>query len=430
MFPAWLCGQWDENLLHWVCFAAIQPTFQYKRSNTCGMLQAQMKITDNQKTNIKVIFGLTLVHFVGDFYSSFSTPLIPSFVDTFSLSMAQVGVFTGIIRFLAFIVQPSVGYFADRYQTRIFALGGLAMTIVFIPLAGAAPSFYLLVLLFALGSMGSSMFHPAVTGMVPMYGGRNTGFSMSIFNTGGTLAFGIGPVFITWFVVEFGLTSMPMTMLIGIVPLIYLYRVLPVPVSEGMQYSGFMGSIKETLGAVWKPLTLIWMVMVMRAAIAQSFITFMTVLLADRGYSLIAIGSITSIFIVAGTFSGLLAGFLSDRIDFKKIFFVAHGMMVPALLVFLNARDLWVYPAAALGGFFALATLPIGVVMAQELAPKGRSMVASLMMGFAYGLGGAFSPLVGKIADLTSIQATLFVLCFMPLATVGVIWFFPRIRGQ
>jgi FSR family fosmidomycin resistance protein-like MFS transporter len=105
-------------------------------------------------------------------------------------------------------------------------------------------------------------------------------------------------------------------------------------------------------------------------------------------------------------------------------------MMVPALLVFLNARDLWVYPAAALGGFFALATLPIGVVMAQELAPKGRSMVASLMMGFAYGLGGAFSPLVGKIADLTSIQATLFVLCFMPLATVGVIWFFPRIRGQ
>jgi FSR family fosmidomycin resistance protein-like MFS transporter len=158
--------------------------------------------------------------------------------------------------------------------------------------------------------------------------------------------------------------------------------------------------------------------------------TFMTVLLDERGYSLIAIGTITSIFIVAGTFSGLLAGFLSDRIDFKKIFFAAHGMMVPALLIFLYAHGTWVYPAAALGGFFALATLPIGVVMAQELAPKGRSMVASLMMGFAYGLGGAFSPLVGKIADLTSIRATLFVLAFMPLITVGVIWFFPRIRGQ
>ncbi|MEN8245365.1 MAG: MFS transporter [Thermodesulfobacteriota bacterium] len=383
---------------------------------------------DRNRTNIKVIFGLTLVHFIGDFYSSFSTPLIPGFVEKFSLSMAQVGVFTGIIQILAFIVQPSVGYFADRYQTRFFTLGGLAMTIVLIPLAGASPNFYLLVLLFALGSMGSSMFHPAVTGMVPLYGGRNTGFSMSIFNTGGTLAFGIGPVFITWFAVKFGLTAMPWTMLIGILPWMYLYSVLPVPVSEGMRYSGFIGSLKETLGAVWKPLTLIWMVMVMRAAIAQSYMTFMTVLLADRGYSLISIGAITSIFIVAGTFSGLLAGFLSDRIDFKKIFYVAHVMMAPALLVFLHVQGVWVYAAAALGGFFALATLPIGVVMAQELAPKGRSMVASLMMGFAYGLGGAFSPLVGKFADMTSIEATLFVLAFMPLITVAVIWFFPRVR--
>lgn len=385
---------------------------------------------DIQKTNVKVIFALTMVHFVGDFYSSFSTPLIPGFVDKFSLSMAQVGLFTGIIRILAFIVQPSVGYFADRYQTRIFALGGLALTIVFVPLAGAAPNFFLLVLLFAIGSMGSSMFHPSVTGMVPLYGGRNTGLSMSVFNTGGTLAFGIGPVFITWFVVKFGLTSMPWTMLIGILPFVYLYRVLPVPMSEGMRFSGFIGSLRETLGAVWKPLTLIWMVMVMRAAIAQSFITFMTVLLAERGYSLVSIGTITSLFIVAGTFSGLLTGFLSDRIDFKKIFFVTHGMMVPALLLFLHAEGWWVFAASALGGFFALATLPIGVVMAQELAPRGRSMVASLMMGFAYGLGGAFSPLVGKIADMTSIQTTLFALSFTPLLTLGVIWFFPQVRGR
>jgi len=388
-----------------------------------------MATTENSnKTNLNVIFTLTLVHFIGDFYSSFSTPLIPGFVEKFSLSMAQVGLFTGIIRFLAFIVQPSVGYFADRYQTRFFILGGLLMTIVFVPLSGAAPSFFLLVLCFALGSVGSSMFHPAVTGMVPVYGGRNTGFSMSIFNTGGTLAFGIGPIFIAWFVVKFGLTSMPVTMFIGVIPFVYLFYILPVPVSEGLKYSGFIGSMRETLGAVWKPLTLIWLVMMMRAAIAQSFITFMTVLLADRGYALISIGAITSLFIVAGTASGLLSGFLSDRVDFKKIFIVAHGMMVPALLLFLHAHGRWVYPAAALGGFFALATLPIGVVMAQELAPKGRSMVASLMMGFAYGLGGAFSPLVGKLADMTSIQATLNVLTFLPLVTVVVILFFPKVR--
>ena len=71
------------------------------RKKTWGMISLQNKMKDIQKTNVKVIFALTMVHFVGDFYSSFSTPLIPGFVDKFSLSMAQVGLFTGIIRILA-----------------------------------------------------------------------------------------------------------------------------------------------------------------------------------------------------------------------------------------------------------------------------------------------------------------------------------------
>jgi len=35
---------------------------------------------DQKTTDIKVIFGLTLVHFIGDFYSSFINPLLPVFV--------------------------------------------------------------------------------------------------------------------------------------------------------------------------------------------------------------------------------------------------------------------------------------------------------------------------------------------------------------
>lgn len=57
------------------------------------------------KTNIKVLFALTLVHFTGDFYSSFTSPLFPLFVDKLGLSLAQVGVIAGVNRFLAFIVQ-------------------------------------------------------------------------------------------------------------------------------------------------------------------------------------------------------------------------------------------------------------------------------------------------------------------------------------
>jgi len=386
-----------------------------------------MTIPITQSTNVKILFALTLVHFTGDFYSSFISPIFPAFVDKLSLSMTQVGIIAGTMRFLAFIVQPSIGYVADRHPSRSFALGGLLLTVLFIPLSGLSTSFFVLILLLAFGSVGSSIFHPSVTGMVPVYGGTNSGFSMSIFNTGGTLAFGIGPLFITWFVAQYGLSSMPATMLIGLGVLIYLYRVLPMPEGEGMKTSGFINSLKDTLGEVWKAVLLIWCVMVLRATVGQSFMTFMPVLLAQNGYPLVAIGGVTSLFVVAGTLSGLAAGYLSDKTGFKPIFFWTHGLMTPALLLFLNLSGNWIYLGAFTAGLFVLATLPIGVVMAQKLAPRGRSMVASLMMGFAYGLGGVISPVIGKLSDLFSIQTVLFYVAFIPLLTLVIIFFFPDV---
>jgi len=382
------------------------------------------------KANIKVIFALTLVHFMGDFYSAYISPLFPLFVEKLNLSLAQVGFIAGLSRFCAFIVQPSVGYLADRYQNRVFILGGLLLAVVFIPLAGLAASFWSLLFFIAVGSIGSAMFHPSVTGMVPLYAGRNAGLSMSIFNTGGTLAFAVGPLFITWYAGMFGLEAVPATMLIGLATAAYLYAALPQPRSEGFKSRGFFGSMRDTLGDVWKVIFLIWVVMVLRAIVGQAFLTFLPVLYVKKGYSLVSAGLMFSIFVLAGTASGVLAGHLSDRIGFKPIFLLAHGLMGPMLLLLLYLPGNWVYPGAALAGFFTLATLPLGVVMAQALAPRARSMVASLMMGFAYGLGGAVSPLVGKLADLFTIEPVLFGVALVPLLTVALIWRFPEINQK
>jgi FSR family fosmidomycin resistance protein-like MFS transporter len=378
-----------------------------------------------QTTNVKIIFALTLVHFMGDFYSSFILPLLPAFVERHALTMAQVGIITGTMRLLAFVVQPAAGYFADRYETRIFALGGLFLTTLFIPLAGIAPSFWVLTLVLALGSVGSSLFHPSVTGMVPVYGGLHTGFSMSVFNTGGTLAFGIGPLFITWYVARLGLSAMPATMLIGLAALVFLYQILPVPEAEIPNYNGFIESLKQTLGQVWQSILLIWLVMMLRAVVGQSFLTFTPIYLANQGYSLIAVGSTIAIFVVAGTFSGLLAGLLSDRIGYKPIFYISHALMIPTLILLLFLPGSWIFIGAFFAGFFVLASVPVGVVFAQELAPGGRSMVASLMMGLAYGLGGIFSPLIGKLADIFSIKAVLIHVAIIPVVSLALIFFFP-----
>jgi FSR family fosmidomycin resistance protein-like MFS transporter len=380
--------------------------------------------------NVKILLALTLIHFTGDFYSAFITPLFPVFIDKLGLSLTEVGIIAGMMRLLAFIIQPTVGYFADRYQTRAFMFIGLALPIVFIPLSGLSPNFWVLLFCVSLGSIGSSMFHPSVTGMVPLYAGSKAGFSMSIFNTGGTLAFGLGPLFITWYVASFGLEAMPWTMLAGLVVLFYLYRVIPRPQSEGMRRNGFIDALKESLGAAWKIVALIWLVMLLRAITGQAFLTFMPVLYVQEGFSVVSAGAIYAIFTVSGTVSGLLAGLISDRIGFKPVFFFSYLFMAPALWLLMQLEGQWVYFGAALAGGFVLAPLPLGVTMAQTLAPKGRSMVASLMMGFAYGLGGAITPLIGRLADFYAIRPVLTVMALVPLLTLPLIALFPKVKSN
>ena len=379
------------------------------------------------RTYWKILIALSLVHFSGDFYSAFISPLFPVFMDKMGLSLAQVGVLAGISRFLMFIVQPASGYWADRHPSRSFILIGLLMPILFIPLAGLTTGFYGLLFCIVIGSTGSSLFHPPVTGMVPLCAGRNLGLAMSIYNTAGTLAFGVGPIFITWYVARFGLRSMPVTMAIGLAIWIYFYWTIPKPQGDGMAQYGFLETLRQTLGSVWQPILLIWIVMVVRALVGQSLMTFMPVLWVQKGHTIVSAGALFSIFTISGTVAGILCGHLSDRMGYKRLLWITHGLMTPFLLVFLLVSGKWIYPATVFAGGFNMASLPLGVVMAQKIAPRGRSMVASLMMGLAFGTGGIFSPIVGKLGDIFTIQSVLMILVCIPVLSLIPIYFLPEV---
>lgn len=378
------------------------------------------------KNDSKVIFALSLVHFTGDFYAAFLTPLLPLFVDKLGLTLTQVGLLAGISRFLAFVVQPSAGYVADHYHTRFFILGGPLLATVFMPLIGVAPSYLVLLFFVSMGSIGVSMFHPPAAGMVSQYAGSHFGLSMALFNLGGTLSFGLGPIFIAFFVYFWGLEASPVTMVFGLVLTAFLYKIVPLPTTEGLGDLGFMGSIKEAFGTVWKPIFIIWAIMVLRSFVGQVFITFLPIYYSREGFSLLSIGTIVSIFTVAGALSGVAAGHFSDRFGFKPVFFVSHGLATPSLYLLLLLPGDWAYVSAFFAGFFVMASLPLGVTMAQEIAPKGKSMVSSLMMGLAWGTGGMMTPLAGKLADLFSIRPVLAALAVIPFLTVGLIAMLPE----
>jgi len=293
--------------------------------------------------NLKVILSLTLIHFIGDFYNAFIIPLLPLFIDKFSLTLAQAGLVTGLSRFMAFVVQPPVGYIADRHPSRFFALGGPLLVVVFIPLTGITPNFWMLVLCVCLGSIGSSMFHPTVAGMVEPYAGRHFGMAMSIFGTGGTLAFAVGPLLISWLVAGYGLAATPFTMILGFGAIIFIYRTVPAPQASMLKSHGFINSIKEVFGSVWLPIVLILTVMILRAFVSQSFMTYLPVMVARLGYSLVSIGVLVSLFTIAGALSGLLAGHLSDRIGFKPVFICAHLLATPCIVAALYLLGYWIF---------------------------------------------------------------------------------------
>ena len=89
-------------------------------------------------------------------------------------------------------------------------------------------------------------------------------------------------------------------------------------------------------------------------------------------------------------------------VPFLALFFFGHGVAAMAGL--------------GLGGLILLFTIPVNVVMAQELAPGQAGTVSALMMGFAWGIAGLiFIPLVGWASDRWTMQTTMSGLIVFPL---------------
>jgi FSR family fosmidomycin resistance protein-like MFS transporter len=376
--------------------------------------------------NKKAIFALFLVHFIGDFFQSFIRPLLPVLANKFALSLTKVGLITGTATFMAFLIQPIFGYLADRYQKRLILLVGSVAGVVCIPMVGMAPYFWLVLLLIGCGSISSAIYHPTAAGMVSAYAGGRTGLAMSIFGLGGTLGYTLGPIVCSAYVTLMGLERLPILAFLGVLAFGILF--IMIPTSEGSTHdrNNFFGSLKESVGQVWKPIVLIWSVAFSRAFVEQALLTFIPVLMDAEGHSLVSVGSIVSLFTVGGSVTALVCGHLVDRIGFKPIYFFSFALSTPAILLFVHAGGWWMYPLAFVAGFLLLATLFPAVALAQKVAPQGTSLVSSIVIGLALGIAGLLMPLTGRMADAFGIRAVLNFIAFIPLAAVLLACYLPE----
>jgi FSR family fosmidomycin resistance protein-like MFS transporter len=274
----------------------------------------------------------------------------------------------------------------------------------------------MLAAILVLGGLGGAAFHPPAATLAHQLGGTRPGLAMSVYISGGTLGFALGPLMFAPFAEHFGMKWTPILALPGLIVIgFFLARVPAVEWS-----SGGRGGLKA-LRPYARPLGLLYAIVVLRTMTAIAFATFLPVMLTRRGMSVSAAGAVVAAYLFAGGLGGFLGGPAADRWGPKQV--IAWSLVASS--PFLFAAPLlegWpFFIALAIGGFFLQSTLPVNVVFGQALAPVSAATVSSLMMGFAWGTGGMTVPLTGFIADRIGIESTLLALSVIPVVAAACV---------
>lgn len=164
-------------------------------------------------------------------------------------------------------------------------------------------------------------------------------------------------------------------------------------------------------------MTILYLLVFIRSIVQITFAQFLPLYLhSQRGYSLAAASLSLTVYLLGGTLGGFAGGWLADRFGGRRIILISMLGSVPFLALFMFTRGAASATGLFLGGLMLLFTIPVNVVMAQELAPTQAGTVSALMTGFAWGTAGLiFIPLTGWISDHYSMQAAFSGLIFFPL---------------
>jgi FSR family fosmidomycin resistance protein-like MFS transporter len=147
-----------------------------------------------------------------------------------------------------------------------------------------------------------------------------------------------------------------------------------------------------------KPLSLLYAIVVLRTLAATSFSTFVPVMLTRRGMSIAQAGTVASVYLCAVGAGGFFGGPIADRFGARRVIMLSLVSAVPLLALTPLLSGWWLVATLAGGGLLLQSTLPVNVTFAQMIAPISAATVSSLMMGFAWGVGGLAAPLVGMTA--------------------------------
>jgi len=388
--------------------------------------QFPFRLAPHAKGAVLTLVLLSFGHLFIDLYSSALGALQPLLKDKLGLTLTQAGTLAGVFIFSNAVMQPLYGFLSDRFHTRMFSALAPAVAGVFVSSIGLAPGYRTLMILAALGGAGIASFHPQATANATAGLVRHKARAMAIFISSGTLGMSIGPAVFSFVSGHWGLENIYWVALFGIA--ISALLLIYLPLHAPPRPPGRIIDV-EAFRPVWKPLLILYLLVFIRSIIQLSYSQFLPLFLhLERGYTPAASSYILSVYLAGGAFGGLLGGNLADRFGERLIIQISMAGSMPLLCLFMFTRGASSIAGLVLGGLILLFTIPVNVVMAQQLLPSQAGTISALMMGFAWGMAGLlFIPLTGWLADHSSLQTVLSVWLIFPVLGFFLTFLLPKL---
>jgi FSR family fosmidomycin resistance protein-like MFS transporter len=387
-----------------------------------------------QTTIYSILFTISFTHLLNDMMQSVIPAIYPMIKQNFHLSFTEIGLITFTFQLTASLLQPFVGHFTDKTPRPYSLAMGMGFTLTGIIFLSLASSFIAILIAVSLIGIGSSVFHPESSRVAHLASGGKKGLAQSIFQLGGNTGSAIGPLLAALIIVPYGQFYVIWFGLIAILGIIVLIKVGNWYKAHLDQSAKNKQRVLPALNPTLPKSTVIGSLIILLVLIFSKYFymasmsSYFTFYLIDKFHISVQQSQI-HLFIFLGSVAAgtLMGGPLGDRFGRKYVIWISILGAAPFTLLLPYVNLLWSGVLSVIIGIIISSAFSAILVYATELVPGKVGMIAGLFFGFAFGMGGLGSAVLGKLADLTSVGYVFKVCAFLPL--IGIITgFLPNIE--
>lgn len=378
-----------------------------------------------------ILFTISFAHLLNDLLQSVIPAIYPLLKENYLLSFTQIGLITLTFQSSASLLQPFVGVFTDKRPLPFSLAFGMGISLLGLLLLSMAGSFLAILMAVALVGLGSSVFHPESSRVAYLASGGKRGLAQSIFQIGGNAGSAIGPLLVAVLIMPYGQTYISwfsIGAVVGIFALINVGIWYRRHLRERQLVFGQKDKIKIVEPSLRKNrivlsigilLVLIFSKYFYMASIS-SYFTFY--LIEKFNVSIPQSQIYLFLFLAAVAVGTLLGGPLGDKYGRKPIIWISIFGAAPFTLLLPHVGLYWVVALSIIIGMIIASAFSAILVYAQELFPGRVGMISGLFFGFAFGMAGLGSALLGVLADKTGIEYVFVICSFLPLLGVVAGW--------